>query len=79
MWGFCFWYFLVLVFFVPGLVCRFLCLSLEDNTSPVLRAGADSSPTCAAACRKFPGRQKPSCFLKGLSTEICLERYMVGG
>lgn len=31
-----------LVVFVPGLVCRFLCLSLEADTAPVLSAGADS-------------------------------------
>lgn len=54
MWVFWFWYFLVLKFFVPGLVCRFLCLSLEDNTAPVLSAGSDSSPTYVAAHRKFP-------------------------
>lgn len=30
----------ILVVFVPGLVCRFLCLSLEDNTAPVLSDGA---------------------------------------
>lgn len=48
----------ILVVFVPGLVCRFLCLSLEDNTAPVLSDGADSSPTCVIENRKFPVIEK---------------------